>query len=317
MVLQPNTCHRGHIFREYSRLLGYSIRPQNLHLTRRYMPWQPPIPAGALYSKAARDLGPALPLLAYCYDLVQRDGWFTINLHDVAGDMEESYPTIKRWWQNVAAGPFFAEIQARGRKGIRARFKDIWIDWRILSTRKRDEIGPETGSEMIPNDETGDIRAENGTTTGSEMIPLPPMYKVLHDDQESGSLSPTPSQPLRVNPNPNQAMVMMLMEKGIKSPSVANEIAAMGLDYPTVVESIDNLLADATSVPAIIGFLRANPPIPGQPYPRARAPAEGAAGSAGGGYTKQGSSNGKHLRQSAVGNYERGNITETDLDRGF
>lgn len=234
------------------------------------MPWQPPIPAGALYSKAARDLGPALPLLAYCYDLVQRDGWFTLNLHEAAGDMEESYPTVKRWWQNIAAGPFFAEVQAHGRKGMRARFKDIWIDWRILSTRKRDEIGPETGSEMIPNEETGDIRAGNGTKTGSEMIPSPPMYKVLHDDQESSP--PTRLKPDTTNghkPVPNREMVMMLMAKGVQSPDVANEIASKGLDCTTVEQSIDNLLAGNTSMAAIVGFLRTTPPEAGKPYARA------------------------------------------------
>lgn len=235
------------------------------------MPWQPPIPAGALYSKAARDLGSALPLLAYCYDLVQRDGWLTLNLHDVAGDMEESYPTVKRWWQNVAAGPFFAEIQPRGRKGVRVRFKDIWIDWRILSTRKRDEIGPETGSEVIPYEETGDIRAENGTKTGSEMIPSPPVYKVLHDDQESSS--PTSLKPEPTNghkPAPDRAMVMMLIAKGVRNEKVANEIASKGLDYQTVEQSIDNVLADGkTQIGAVVGLLLSSPPEPGSPYPRA------------------------------------------------
>jgi hypothetical protein len=52
--------------------------------------WQPPIPAGALYSKAARQLGPAIALLGYCYDLIQRDGTLELRLKDAAGDMEES-----------------------------------------------------------------------------------------------------------------------------------------------------------------------------------------------------------------------------------
>lgn len=63
-------------------------------------------------------------------------------------------------------------------------------------------------------------------------------------------------------------MVMMLMQKGVKSPKVANEIALMGLDCATVEQSIDNLLADKTSIPAIIGYLQTAPPAPGQPYPR-------------------------------------------------
>ena len=97
--------------------------------------WQPPIPAGALYSKAARKLGPALPLLAYCYDKVGKDGWLDISLKEVAGDMEESYQSIKRYWWALKDGPFFAETIDRGRLGWRVRFKDVWVDWRILNAR--------------------------------------------------------------------------------------------------------------------------------------------------------------------------------------
>lgn len=273
------------------------------------MPWQPPIPAGALYSKAARDLGPALPLLAYCYDLVQRDGWFTLNLHDAASDMEESYPTIKRWWQNVAAGPFFAEVQARGRKGIRAHFKDIWIDWRILSTRKRDEIGPETGSEVIPNDETGDIRDGNGTETGSEVISSPRMYKVLHNDQESDLPTPTSSPTPHEQTQPDQQLVMMMLGKGIRSDKVLAQIASMGLDYATVEQSIDNLLDDNASIQSIVRLLLTSPPSPGNPYPRARLPVPAAA--------QNGNGNGKHLRQTVNGHSERKPQREANLDDGF
>ena len=113
--------------------------------------WQPPIPAGALYSKAARALGPALPLLAYCYDMVDRDGCVKISLHTAASDMDEPYPTIKRWWSMVESGPFFAEVKKLGRNGMQLKFKTVWIDWRILESRPKTEtFGAETGSEMIP-----------------------------------------------------------------------------------------------------------------------------------------------------------------------
>jgi len=156
--------------------------------------WQPPIPAGALYSKPARTLGPALPLLAYCYDLVQRDGWFDLNLKDAAGDMEEAYPTIKRWWQIITDGPFFAEVQNHGRKGLRVRFKDIWIEWRILKAREvvLETFGTETGSELIPNTDNTANRNGNGiiigTETGSELIPQNNVYGT-HDTDLALSIS--------------------------------------------------------------------------------------------------------------------------------
>ena len=112
--------------------------------------WQPPIPAGALYSKAARALGPALPLLAYCYDLVGRDGDFDIVLKDAAGDMEEPYQTMKRWWAIVSAGPFFAEVTDRGKLGFRVKFKPVWIDWRILSARPQANNPIESSTNEVP-----------------------------------------------------------------------------------------------------------------------------------------------------------------------
>lgn len=170
--------------------------------------WQPPIPAGALYSKPARILGPALALLAYCYDKVSSDGWFTLSLKaEATDDLDEAYPTIKRWWQSLEAGPFFAEVQKHGRNGMRVRFKDGWLDWRILAARgKTDPFGtdtgsemipntpleitngiavaPQTGSEVIPNTPNGIINGIiNGTDTGSEMIPQQNVYGTHDSDQ--------------------------------------------------------------------------------------------------------------------------------------
>jgi hypothetical protein len=141
--------------------------------------WQPPIPAGALYSKAARAIGPALPLLAYCYDLVQRDGWLDLDLTEAAGDMEEPYPTVKRWWKVVKDGPFFCEAIDRGRRGWRVKFRPVWIDQRILSTRPMAAEPSSTtqGSEMIlegQKEETqeleGNFKDISRTNEGSEMI---------------------------------------------------------------------------------------------------------------------------------------------------
>lgn len=142
--------------------------------------WQPPIPAGALYSKAARALGPALPLLAYCYDKVGRDGSLRISLHEAASDMDEAYPTVKRWWAVLADGPFFKAIEKKGRNGMHLTFKDVWIDWRILKTRTDETFGTETGSEMIPNTPIELVNGITfGTYSGSEMIPDDQCNKVL------------------------------------------------------------------------------------------------------------------------------------------
>lgn len=127
--------------------------------------WLPPIPSGALWSPQAVALGPALPLLAWCYDVVQTDGWAEINLHHAAGDIGVPYPTIKRWWGALRGSEFFLTVDDRGRAGMRAQFADEWLDRRILSAR-------ETGSEVIPNSsKSPDPNTENGTETGSEMIP--------------------------------------------------------------------------------------------------------------------------------------------------
>lgn len=97
--------------------------------------WQPPIPSGALYSRPARDLGPALALLAWCYDAVQRDGCFELQLKEVAHEMDEPYHTVVKWWAKLQAGPFFVGITDKGRSGFRVQFHDDWIEWRILSSR--------------------------------------------------------------------------------------------------------------------------------------------------------------------------------------
>lgn len=164
--------------------------------------WQPPIPAGALYSKPARDLGPALPLLAYCYDLVQRDGWFDIVLKDAALDMEEPYQNMKRWWAIIRGGSFFAETIDRGKLGWRVRFKDVWIDRRILSARPTNDFSGATEvPQMIPDNlpsstnegpETEldsaqvQIKYKSSTNEGSEMVLEEKCIKEDMSDQESG-----------------------------------------------------------------------------------------------------------------------------------
>lgn len=153
--------------------------------------WQPPIPAGAFCSPEAIKINTALPLLGWCYDQVGRDGWLTLNLHAVAGDVGVPYHTIKKWWSALRASDFIALVDERGRGGMRVRLADHWIDWRILSKRETgpnmvliSQNGTETGPDQVSNTEKRD---RNGTETGPNMVPNNPAYKVLSrsEDQES------------------------------------------------------------------------------------------------------------------------------------
>jgi hypothetical protein len=279
--------------------------------------WQPPIPAGALYSKPARQLGSAIALLAYCYDLVQRDGWLDLNLKTAALDMDEAYPTMKRWWLALADGPFFAEIQVHGRKGMRLHFNDIWLDWRILKARPVHAFGTETGSEMIPNDErnqvSGQKRDRNGTETGSEMIPIDRMYKEDQHDQESGSSSPidrareNESPPTTRNDGGGDFVKILAREFDI-SRTKAREIAATGVDLETCLQSIRNCveIGDRAGMGRMINRLIDAPPPPGQPYQRATARAS----------PLPAHRNGRAPPPLSSG-FQRAAIIETDLDKDF
>ena len=178
------------------------------------MPWQPPIPSGALWSKPMRSLGPAKALIEYCYDIVRRDGWCHFKLVDVADAMGEPYITVKRWWKTVEDANeqhgFFAEIKRRGVLGIEVQLAARWLDWRIAARPEQD--GPEEVSKVIhlaqeegskevsklilldginPREVSKEVSKE-----GSDLIPLAPAYKVLI---ESDQTPPPPTQPPRAN----------------------------------------------------------------------------------------------------------------------
>lgn len=191
--------------------------------------WQPPIPAGALYTRPARALGPALPLLAWCYDNVLRDGTFKIALKEVAHEMDEPYQNVKRWWAAVAAGPWFLEVVDRGRLGYAVTFHPRWLDWRMLSARPAAELPPNVtylmGNVEVPkmilegNDKDGSstdevpllnhepsaeaahvpLKYSSSTDEVPKMILEQPAYKVLMDDHESPPPPTTESQPPRAN----------------------------------------------------------------------------------------------------------------------
>ncbi len=178
------------------------------------MPWQPPIPSGALWSKPMRGLGPAKALIEYCYDIVRRDGWCHFKLVDVADAMGEPYITVKRWWKTVEDANeqhgFFAEIKRRGVLGIEVQLAARWLDWRIAARPEQD--GPEEVSKVIPlaqeegSKEVSKLILLDGinprevskevSKEGSDLIPLAPAYKVLI---ESDQTPPPPTQPPRAN----------------------------------------------------------------------------------------------------------------------
>lgn len=134
-----------------------------------------------MYSRAAVKLGVALPLLGWCYDAVQRDGWVTLNLKDAAADMDVPYQTMKRWWSELRGGPFFAEVEDHGRNGYRMQFADAWIDWRILRARPETKPSPvkiDEVPEVIPETEQKPssstqvhVKYTSSTNEGPEVIP--------------------------------------------------------------------------------------------------------------------------------------------------
>src|SRR5581483_5424473 len=181
------------------------------------MKWIPPIPYGALYSKPARDLGHALALLGWCYDNVTTDGWLDLNLQEVAGDLDTPYRTIKLWWQALRSSPFIATVIDRGRKGLKVRMADDWIDWRVLKARQPEHEQPisngtHQGQDAAPFPQIGPEMGDKWAGNGAESRPSADAYKGTHPDQESHeSHPPTPSQPPRATRAPDRAMVMMMV----------------------------------------------------------------------------------------------------------
>lgn len=198
--------------------------------------WQPPIPAGAMYSKAARALGPALPLLAYCYDLVQRDGWLEISLRDATDDLDEPYQNIKRWWGMLKSGPFFSQIEDHGRNGWKVRFKNVWLDWRILNARASSDPFSSTDEvpEMIP--ETTEIPSINpqvqlkdisSTNESPKVIPENNVYGT-HDSNQAdiavraeSAPAPVPSRKQKPNNHTPEHRAYLDRKKAIEDTYVA------------------------------------------------------------------------------------------------
>jgi hypothetical protein len=157
--------------------------------------WQPPIPAGALCSPDGIAINSALPLLGWCYDQVGRDGWLRINLHEVAGEIDVPYHTVRKWWNALEASSFIAEVDKRGRNGMSVRLADRWLDWRsrdaqsapnpVPNTTNRNGNGTQMGPEQVPNTA---IRNLIGTETAPNPVPNVPAYKVLKTPDQAESV---------------------------------------------------------------------------------------------------------------------------------
>lgn len=154
--------------------------------------WQPPIPAGALYSPHAIALGPGLALLAWCYDQVLRDGSVQLNLEKAAADLGTPYGTVRDWWRRLkgseeSASPFFSEITPQGRKGWRVTFKTRWIDWRIIEQnypQRQDFSDDDENTADIPavepdRENTAELIAVSSQNNRRDLSDQASAYKVL------------------------------------------------------------------------------------------------------------------------------------------
>jgi len=150
--------------------------------------WMPPIPAGALWSPDAVRLGAALAMLLWAYDGVERDGTVRINLDDAAAELARPYRTIKSWWAALRAGPFFVAIDDHGRAGFVARFADDWLEWRILYNNYpvKNLSRADEGQNIALETEAEPVKDISRADEGQNIALDGRVYKVLHDDQDSG-----------------------------------------------------------------------------------------------------------------------------------
>lgn len=123
--------------------------------------------------------------LHWCYEAVRRDGTIEFQVSDVAGYLDESYYTVRKWWSLVKDGPWFVEVVDRGKRGFRIRMADDWLEWRGFKSQSND-------------DEMHD-RASNDSNSPTEIAVKSPSnenemhnpvfdasgIKVLHSDQGS------------------------------------------------------------------------------------------------------------------------------------
>lgn len=239
------------------------------------MPWHPPIPAERLYSPDALDLGPALAMLVWCYDNIERDGRVEIQLNKLAVEFGKSYRTIKDWWSALRAGPFFCEQIDRGKRGWVVRMSEDWVDWHVMANNypSRPNEGRNTALEngQVP------VKSPSSPDEGQNIALESSAYKVLQHDQN-------PSSPTHIETSSgggDDFLKTLIREYGIGAKR-AREIVATGVDPETCYQSIRNRVnpKDPQTLGRVILDLVSAPPETGKPYngPYSRPPPQNGTG---------------------------------------
>lgn len=153
------------------------------------MPWHPPIPASKLYSEPALKLGPALALLVWCYDRINRDGTIEIKLESAATDIGKPYGTIRDWWRMLREGPFFSELTDKGRRGWAVRMDRDWIDWHVMGNNypvNAEMSAPSQRRNVSANGFESSVTVASTRRDSRDVSDEGSAYKVLQDDQNPG-----------------------------------------------------------------------------------------------------------------------------------
>lgn len=280
--------------------------------------WQPPIPAGALCSPDAIAINTALPLLGWCYDQVQRDGWLDIDLHEVAGAIEVPYHTVKKWWADLKNSSFITEVNKHGRNGMRVRLADDWLDWRSRDTQH-------SVSNPVPNTEQSGLNRDLiGTGMVPNMVPNKSSNKVLNNDQESEGSGgdKRPRRTPKKEPVP-EAVIIALADACKIDRSVAPRLdrdqlyqsagilARAGANQSQSPEQIAEVIRYVASYFRQFDWRgkKGENPTPAHIRKIWREAIDARAASV------NGYRNGSHIRQSTGGNPERRPQVEADLDK--
>jgi len=156
--------------------------------------WHPPVPAGKLYSGPALDIGPALAMLLWCYDGIQRDGTIEVSIETAALEIGKPYRTVKDWWKQLREGGFFAEMKDHGRNGWTVRLADEWIDWRIMAHNYPDNEGRKAaleqeneGQKTAPDTAQVPLKSRSSPGEGRKAALETSAHKVLIDSDQAES----------------------------------------------------------------------------------------------------------------------------------
>lgn len=200
--------------------------------------WHPPIPAGKLYSPDATDLGPALAMLLWCYDRIQRDGTIDVQLPSAAADIGKPYGTIKDWWRQLRGGPFFCEAIDRGRRGWVVRLAEDWIDWHVMGNnypaQGRDVNLDENGEGPLISleEREGGVKAASRRRQGRDISLETSAYKEDQIDHKTGRETRARDPASLDFMHEGVTTYKRLTGKRQIPPAVASQIAAAVTDIP-------------------------------------------------------------------------------------